>query len=72
MHAFWFHYNRPESQRSGSPKMTVHYKGECHIVDHVICGVALSSRRRNSQPRLVMAGRGVVRISDGVARISEV
>jgi hypothetical protein len=72
MHAFWFHYNKPESQRSGEPKMTVHYRGECHLVDHIVCGVSVSSRKRTSQPRLVMAGRGVVRISDGVARLSEV
>jgi|694.fasta_scaffold31640_9 hypothetical protein len=72
MHAFWFHYNRPASQQAGAAKLTVHYKGECHIVDDVICGVAVSSRRRRSQPRLVMAGRGVVRIRDGVARITEV
>lgn len=71
-YSFFFHYNRPASQSSGSPKMTVHYRGQCHIVDHVICRVPVSSRRRSKQPRLVMAGRGRVAVKDSVATITEV
>ena len=72
MHAFWFHYNRPASVQAGEARMSIHYRGRCHIVDHVICQVPVSSRRRASQPHVVMAGRGVVRVSDSVAKITEV
>lgn len=72
MQAFWFHYNRPASLAAGSPKMTVHYRRRCLLVDEVQCEVPVRSRQRQSQPRVVMSGRGVVRIQGGVARITEV
>lgn len=67
--AFWFHYNKPEARRRGHPVMTVHYKGACHMVRHVQCDVPLRTRERNSQPHVVMAGRGSVEIVDGTAYI---
>lgn len=67
--AFWFHYNKPEARRRGHPVMTVHYRGACHMVRHVACDVPLRTRERNSQPHVVMAGRGSVEIVDGTAYI---
>lgn len=71
MPAFWFHYNRPASLEAGTPKMTVHYRRQCWLVDEVQCNVPVRSRQRKSQPRVVMSGRGVVRIRGGVAEIKE-
>ena len=67
--AFFFHYNKPASQKQGRPVMTVHYKGMCHMVHAVSCEVPVASRERKSQPRVVMAGRGSVEICNGTAYI---
>jgi hypothetical protein len=67
--AFWFHYNKPETQRRGHPVMTVHYRGACHMVRAVSCEVPVATRERTIQPRVVMAGRGSVEIVDGTAYI---
>lgn len=72
MRAFWFHYNRPATAEAGSPKLTVHSAGRCLLVDAIECSVPVRTRKRSTQPRVVMAGRGVVRIRDGVAYITEV
>lgn len=72
MHSFWFHYNKPETQRAGSPKISVHYRGQCHIVDSIVCRVPITSRSRSRQPRLVIAGRGVVRFQGSLAVVTEV
>lgn len=70
MNAFWFHYNKPQTQREGSPRITVHYKNTCHVVANVICMVPVRGRTRKTQPRWVMAGKAN-RISfvDGIAKI---
>ena len=70
MAAFWFHYNRPASAQQGHPVMTVHYKGECHLVRDVVCNVPVHTRERSKQPRLVMAGKGDVCISNNIAFIN--
>lgn len=72
MRSFWFHYNRPATQQAGVPMMTVHHAGVCHLVSRVVCRVPVSSKVRSRQPRVVMAGRGCVRVRDGVATITEV
>lgn len=68
--AFFFHYNRPQSQRAGHPMLSVHHAGVCHIVRNVRVLVPTEGRLRRTQPRFVMAGkcREVV-IKDGVATI---
>lgn len=71
MAAFWLHYNRPATRSAGSPKMTVHYRKQCLLVDGVVCGVPIRTRNRSKQPRVVMVGDGVVRVRDGVAYITE-
>jgi hypothetical protein len=71
MNAFWFHYNRPASKQAGHPVMTLHHKGCCLQVRRIQCGVPVKSRERKSQPHVVMAGVGHVRIAGDTAIISE-
>lgn len=67
--AFWFHYNKPESLKSGKPQITLHWNGGCHILDNVICDKPTMGRIRKNQPRWVIAGRGKVLIKDKIAII---
>lgn len=60
-YAFHFHYNKPAALAAGMPKATVHYRGTCHIVDDVVLHrVFVASKRREKQPRWVLAGRAHV------------
>lgn len=68
--AFWFHYNKPASARAGSPRLTVHYKGQCHVVRGVECMVPVHSRLRKSQPHVVMAGVGRLEVEYGYAYLT--
>jgi hypothetical protein len=71
MPSFFFHYNKPATASAGVPMMTVHSGGCCHEVKSVVCSVPCRSRPRSRQPRLVMSGRGCVRVRDGVAYITK-
>jgi hypothetical protein len=55
--AFWFHYNKPASQRVGKPQITIHINNQCHIVDNIIVDVPTRGRIRKQQPYFVMAGK---------------
>lgn len=54
---FFFHYNKPASRTANAPKMTVHYKGACHIVDHIICDVSTHTHHNKRQPHVVLKGK---------------
>lgn len=54
---FFFHYNKPASRSANTPKMTVHYKGVCHIVDHIICSVSVHTHHNKRQPYVVLKGK---------------
>lgn len=47
---FYFHYNKP------AKKMSVHFKGKCHIVDDVHCTLPCETKHNKKQPYLVMRG----------------
>jgi hypothetical protein len=64
MSKFFFHYNKPASKRAGHPVMTVHHFGRCLLVRAIVCKVPVTTRERKSQPHVVMAGQGVVRLTD--------
>lgn len=67
---FWFHYNKPASKKAGHPKMSVHFKKTCHIVDGVIVSVPTWSSNRKTQPRLVIKGQAKkIQIENNIARI---
>lgn len=55
--SFWFHYNKPQSQKHKQVIWTVHFGGKCLLVNDIICQVPVSSRSRTRQPFAVMAGR---------------
>ena len=59
---FFYHYNKPKSQQLGHPVMTVHTGDQCMYVRGIVCKVPTCTRERKTQPRMVIAGQGVVRI----------
>lgn len=70
--SFWFHYNKPASNKVKKPQITLHYKNACHIVDNVVCNVPVAGRIRNTQPRWVMAGKTEkeIEFKNGIAYIN--
>ena len=66
-YSFFYHYNKPLSRATGSPKLTVHYKGVCHVVDSIECLVPTASRVRKTQPHVVIAGKGILRLENNKA-----
>lgn len=69
MAAFWFHFNKPETRKRGVPVMTVHYKGQCLMVESIDCAVPVKTRARRQQPVIVVAGDGEATVTNGVAVI---
>lgn len=47
---FFYHFNKKHN------KMTIHYRGVCHIVGDVDCRVSCETKWNKRQPRLVMRG----------------
>lgn len=47
---FNYHYNKLHN------KITVHYKGKCHLVSNLVCNVVVESKFNKNQPRFVMQG----------------
>lgn len=62
---FNIHYNKPESKRRGVTIWTVHYKGQCHLAENVICSIPIKTKSRSSQPRGVMEGSAAELIQAG-------
>lgn len=69
--AFWFHFNKPASRQQGRNVLSVHWRKQCFIVHSIDCHVRSQTHDRKTQPRCVMRGRGVVRVTDGHAIITE-
>ena len=68
--SFWFHYNKPASRIAGAPRLTIHWKGACHIVTGIRCLVPTESRIRRSQPHVVIAGKAEgIEFNDGQALV---
>lgn len=56
-YTFWFHYNKAQSVKAGIPKLSIHYKGVCHIMSAIDCRVnTYSYYRRGEQPNLIIKG----------------
>lgn len=51
--------------------LSIHYGGACVAVRDIVCRVPVKSRQSKRQPHIVMTGRGIVRIVDGVAHITK-
>jgi hypothetical protein len=56
-YSFFLHYNKPASQKAGRNKLTVHWRGQCLLVDGIVCAVPIASHDRKTQPRCVLRGR---------------
>ncbi len=59
MRTFYFHYNKPASLKAKKPKLSIHFKDTCYIVDHVVCEVPIRSRHKKTQPKCVMTGKAM-------------
>jgi hypothetical protein len=67
---FFYHYNKPASQKAGKPQLTIHFRKTCYLVDGIVCLAKTWSHNRNSQPRLVIKGKAQeIKIKDKVAYI---
>jgi len=55
--SFYFHFNKPETIRQGSPKISVHIDNTCYILDKLIIEVETTSKFSKRQPRFVMKGK---------------
>lgn len=55
--AFFFHYNKPMSQKWGKSILSIHWQDACHFVEGLRCNVPVATRFRKSQPRCVMSGK---------------
>lgn len=56
---FFYHYNKPATQKAGKPCLTLHVNNACHIVNGALFQVNCpceSKVHENKQPRLVMRG----------------
>lgn len=55
---FFFHYNKPATQKEGKPMVTLHYKKQCHIIpaDKFIVLASCEGKANKKQPRFVMQG----------------
>lgn len=67
---FWYHYNKPASQKAKRPKISVHYDKKCHIVNSIVCNVPTAGHERPTQPHFVVKGTGVMTIKRGIAYIN--
>lgn len=67
---FYFHYNKPASKKAGAPKLSIHHKGLCYLVDSLICHVSIESKNNKRQPHCVMQGFGqVIRLDNEDSKI---
>ena len=61
---FFYHYYKAKN------KMSVHFRGVCHVVNNVECKVACQTKWSKKQPNLTMIGYAKnVEINNGVASI---
>jgi hypothetical protein len=56
-YSFFFYYNKPASKQAGCNKLTIHYRGQCYLVDSIECDVPIQSKDRKAQPHCVMSGK---------------
>jgi hypothetical protein len=54
---FFFHYNKIASRKENKPKLTVHYKNTCYLVDHIICEAKTRTKHNKRQPHVVISGK---------------
>ena len=70
-YAFSFHYNKPASRAAGKTILTVHYRDKCYLVEDLECNVPTKVRHRKTQPYCVLAGKGILNITESKATIDD-
>lgn len=69
--SFFYHYNKPESKRTGTEKISLHFQGKCHIVNNVDIRVPTYGKKRKEQPNFVVAGQANdIKIRNKIAYIT--
>ena len=69
-YSFFYHFNKPATQRSGVVTMSVHVNKTCHLVQGIVCEVPASSKISARQPRFVMRGKcSTFEVIDGIMYI---
>lgn len=70
-YAFFYHYNKPLSKQKGKPVISIHYRGQCLMVDNLVCNVKTRGKIRNKQPYFVVVGKASkIEVNNGIAEIS--
>lgn len=72
---FWIHFNRLNARRGDADVCTIHLSDRCLQVKKAVCQVSIETIYKGlqaPQPRFYCKGRGVVRVKDGIAYITEV
>lgn len=68
---FFYHYNKPMSQQTGLPTMSLHVDKMCYMIRGIICNVNTYTHENKTQPRMVIKGNAtVISIIDGIATIN--
>lgn len=68
---FFFHYNKPEAQRAKRPRISLHHKNTCHIIDNIQVLVPTEGKINKRQPYFVMQGWAKnVEIKNGIATVT--
>jgi hypothetical protein len=71
MKKFFYHYNKPATQRLGVATISVHYDKKCHLVQGIEVSVPTVSKINKRSPQFVMTGYcSSFKIKKGVAVIS--
>lgn len=68
-YSFFYHYSKPASKACGRPQLSIHYRKQCHIVDGIECNVPTKSKIRKTQPHVVIAGKGTLKVQNGIGII---
>lgn len=53
---FFYHYNKPKTQKTGETTITLHYLGHCHFIHGLKIMVPTYSKINKRQPHFVMCG----------------
>jgi len=56
LYRFFYHFNKPMTQKTGEVHWTVHFRDKCHQVKNILCKVQSNTKANKDQPRGVVQG----------------
>lgn len=56
-YSFFFHYNKPQSKLNNKPIISIHYRGNCMLVENIVCNVPTKGKINKRQPFFVVCGK---------------